>query len=219
MKKSIFSGAILAVALLSSNCMAQDVAVGLTGGTMGLGLEGTTNITDNINIRGVVAGFKYSQNGNSGTDVTYKMDAQLLNAGFMLDYYPFETVLRLSAGAIYNGTKVTMDGQPNAGSTYTFNNNTYTAAQVGTVSGEAKYQKVMPYLGIGFANPMKGSHFTFGLDIGAMIGKATASLSATNPANNATLASDVAAEQVKLQNDVDKLTVYPVLQVSLSYRF
>lgn len=216
MKKLVLASASV-LALMSTTVSARDVSVALTGGTIGAGLEATTNITNSINIRGIVAGFSYSQSGSSG-DVNYDAKANLFNAGVLLDYYPFETVFRLSAGAMYNGTKVTVDGKPN-GSTYTLNGVTYTAAQVGTVNGEVKYNKVMPYVGFGFANPMKGSNFTFGMDIGAMIGTPDATLTATNPTNDATITSNIAVEQQKLQDDANKFVAYPVVTISLGYRF
>jgi len=217
--KKITLATVTALTLLSTAAMAQGYAVGLTGGTMGLGVEATTDLTRNINVRALAAGFTYSKDGTSGTNINYQGTAKLLNAGVILDYYPFENGLRLSAGGIYNGTKVTLDGQPNAGGTYTINGTTYSAADVGTVSGEAKYQKIMPYVGIGFANPIKGSSFTFGCDVGAMFGKATTTLTASNPTNDATLAANVAAEEVKLQDEANKLSFYPVIQFNVAYRF
>jgi len=219
MKKSIVATSFLALVLLSNNLMAKEFAVGLTAGTIGLGAETTTNISEKLNARGVVAGFNYSKNGAQGTDVTYEATAKLLNAGLLLDYYPFTNGLRLTVGGFYNGTKVDLKGTPTAGSTYTFNNVTYTAAQVGDLNAEVKYKKVMPYVGFGFGNTMTGSNFTFGMDIGAMIGKPTASLTATNPTNDATLASNVAIEEQKLKDETGKLPFYPVVTLSLAYRF
>ena len=218
--KKILIGAVTALTILSGAAMAEDVAVGVSAGTMGIGLEGTTDITKNINVRALAAGFNYSKDGTSGTDITYKGTAKIFNAGILLDYYPFESGIRLSAGGMYNGTKVSLTGKPSsATNTYTINGNTYTAAQVGSVSGDAKYEKIMPYVGIGFSNPIKGSKVTFGVDLGAMIGKPTTELTASNPTNDATLAADIAAEKAKLQHDANKLTAYPVLKFNVAYRF
>ena len=217
--KKIIIGAVTALTILSGSAMAEDFALGVSAGTMGIGLEGTTNIAKYANVRVITAGFNYSKDGTSG-DVAYHGTAKLLNAGVLLDYYPFESGIRLTAGGMYNGTKVSLNGKPTNGtSTYTLNGNTYTAAQVGSVSGDAKYEKIMPYVGIGFSNPIKGSKFTFGVDLGAMIGKPTADLTVTNPTNNATLAADAAVEKAKLQNDANKLTAYPVIQFNVTYRF
>lgn len=217
--KKIIIGALTALTILSGSAMAEDFALGVSAGTMGIGLEETTSIAKYANVRVLAAGFNYSKDGTSG-DVTYHGTAKILNAGILLDYYPFENGLRLTAGGMYNGTKVSLDGKPAGGTnTYTLNGNTYTAAQVGSISGDAKYEKIMPYIGIGFSNPIKGSKITFGMDIGAMIGKPTADLTVTNPTNNATLAADAAVEKAKLQNDANKVTAYPVIQFNVAYRF
>lgn len=217
--KNILKSTVIGLMLTTTSVMAQDFAVGLTGGTLGLGLEGTVNVTEKINIRVLAAGFNYSKNGSQGTDVDYDAKLNIFNAGLVADYYPFTSGLRLSIGGIYNGSKLTVDGVPSAGSSYTINNVTYTSAQVGSLTGEVKYQKVMPYVGFGFGNTMTKSNFTFGMDFGAMIGTPSASLTATNPTNNATLASNVAIEESKLKDNVNKLSFYPVVNMSLSYRF
>lgn len=219
MKKSHLAGGILALAFLSTAGMAREFSVGLTAGTIGIGAEAATSITENLNVRTVVAGFKYSKDGSQGTDITYEGDAKFLNAGLLLDYYPFGSGIRLSAGGYYNGTSVALKGIPTAGSSYTFNDVTYTSADVGDLNAEVKYKKIMPYVGFGFGNTMAGGNFTFGMDIGAMIGSPTASLTVTNPTNNATLAANAAIEEQKLKDEIGDLPVYPVVTISASYRF
>lgn len=216
--KKILQSILIGLLLTSGSVMAKDFAVGLTGGTLGLGLEGTVNVIEKVNIRVLVAGYNYTKNGSQGTDVDYDAKLKIFNAGLIADYYPFTSGLRLSAGGIYNGTKLSVDGVP-TGASYTINNVTYTSAQVGSLTGEVKYQKVMPYIGLGFGNTMTNSNFTFGMDFGAMIGTPSASLTASKASTNPALASNVAVEESKLKDDVNKLSFYPVVNMSLSYRF
>jgi hypothetical protein len=178
------------------------------------------SVSEKVNVRALVAGFNYSKDGaDTGGSMTYAADAKLLNAGLIVDVYPFTNVLRFSAGGVYNGTKISLVGQPTAGNIYTINNNDYTAAEVGNATGEIKYGKIMPYVGFGFGNTMKNSNFTFGVDMGVLIGKPTASLTVENPMNNPTLAADAASEEQKMKDEANKLTAYPVLTMSISYRF
>ncbi len=218
--KKIVGSALLALTIAASSAMAQDFAIGLTGGTLGLGIEGTTQISEKFNVRMLAAGYNYSKEGSYGSaSMTYDGIAKIKNAGVLIDFYPFTSGLRLSAGGIYNGTKVTATAQPTAGTSYTVNGNTYTAAQIGTATGEIKYQKVMPYVGLGFGNTMSGGKVSFGMDFGAMLGKPTASTSISNPTNNATLANDAAIEDAKFKDEANKLSFYPCISMSLSYRF
>lgn len=217
--KKVISSALVTIALTATSVMAQDFAIGVTGGTLGLGLEGTTSISKNVNARLIGAGYSFSKDGTSGGDLNYKEDIKLLNFGAIVDYYPFTNFFRLSTGAFYNGTKVTANAQPNAGSTYIINGTTYTATDIGSAVKEIKYQKIMPYLGIGFGNTMANGKFTFGMDFGAMFGKPTSTLIVTNPTNNATLANDAAIEEAKLKDDTSKHNYYPVVNMSIAYRF
>lgn len=208
----------LAAILCASGLMAQDFSVGVVGGTLGAGVELTTNVSQNVNVRGILSGASFSKSMTEQS-VTYDGNLKLMGGGLLIDYYPFETVLRLSAGGFYNGTKASITGTPTAGATYDINGVTYTSAEVGTLSGEVAYKKVMPYIGIGFANPMKGSALTFGMDAGVMFGKASTVLTATGAAADPLLAADVAAERQKLEDSVAKANFYPYLAVSLAYRF
>lgn len=210
-------GSVLLSVLCAYNLSAQDISIGLTGSTLGAGLEVTTNLTDNLNVRGLVSGFNYSKSLTE-SDIQYDADLKLMGGGLILDYYPFERGLRLSVGGIYNGTKLNVTGKP-TGTSYTINGTTYTAAQVGTLTGSIEYKKLMPYAGIGFANPMKGSPFTFGFDAGAMFGSPSTSLTATGAISDPTLANDIAEERKQLEDTAGDIKAYPFINFSLSYRF
>lgn len=209
----------LLISCLGASClMAQDVSIGLVGSTLGGGVEATTSLTNNLNVRGLVTGFNYSKS-TTESDISYDGDLKMLGAGAMLDYYPFESGVRLSVGGIYNGTKLSLTGTPASGSTYEINGITYSAAEVGTLTGKVEYGKVMPYIGIGFANPLKGSAFTVGMDIGALFGTPETSLEATGAAANPALAADIEQERQELKKSAGDLTAYPYIAISLSYRF
>lgn len=205
------------ITLCTFNLSAQDVSVGLSGSTLGAGVEITTNLTNNFNLRGLVSGLNYSKSVTE-SDVQYDADLKLMGGGLILDYYPFETGVRLSLGGIYNGTKLSVTGKP-TGASYTINDVTYNAADVGTLTGAIEYKKLMPYAGIGFANPMKGSAFTFGFDAGAMFGSPSTSLDATGAISNPALSDDIAAERQQLEDTAGDIKIYPFVNFSLSYRF
>lgn len=211
--KKITLGALSVLCAL--NLAAQDVSIGLIGSTLGAGIEVTTGITDKLNLRGLIAGLNYSKTLTE-SDVQYDADLKLMGGGLLLDYYPFESGLRLSIGGIYNGTELSVTGKP-TGTNYVINGVTYTAADVGTLTGAIEYKKLMPYAGIGFANPMKGSAFTFGFDVGALFGSPSTSLNATGAA--AGLADDIAAERKQLEDEAGSIKVYPFVNISLAYRF
>ena len=61
----------------------------------------TTNMTDNVNLRVGVNGFKYSRNGTE-SGIEYDADLKLLTVDVLADYHPFETSsFRLTGGAMF----------------------------------------------------------------------------------------------------------------------
>jgi hypothetical protein len=211
--------AISAASLITSSAMANDLAAGLTAGTMGIGVSATTSLIENVNLRANISTYEYKKSGNSGGDIDYDMKLKLFGMGLLADYHPFAGDFRLSLGAYYNGNKFTMDGKPRGGS-YTINGTTYTAAQVGSANAEVKYNKIAPYVGLGWGNAIdKSGNFKFSVDAGAMyVGSAKTSLSVSNPAN-AVSQADIDSESSKLQNNANKLKWWPLIALSLTYRF
>jgi hypothetical protein len=124
---------------------------------------------------------------------------------------------RISLGGLYNDNKLDLTGAPTGGN-YVINGITYTAAQAGTVTGNVKFNKFAPYVGLGYGNALADSGWGLSLDAGAIYqGMPKATLSATGAA--AGLAANVAAEQIQLQNSVKNYKWWPVVSVGMDYRF
>jgi len=204
---------------------ATHVGVALTAGLSGIGADVGVNINDYVGVRATVADLSISKNGNYGTDVSWQGTLKLFQAGALLDVFPFAGGFHLTAGAVQDGNKFTLTGQPTSG-TFTFNGNTYPSADVSSASGTVQWNKTVPYVGLGWGNlaGSRGLHFTS--DLGALItGSPNASVNVVcSPAGQTAgvcpaLANDVAAEQTKLQNDVHRLTVWPVLRIGVGFAF
>jgi len=186
-------------------------------GTLGVGVDFSMPITDYLNARLNVNGFKYSydttQNG-----IDYSATATLLSAGALLDYYPMSTnAFRISGGVYYNGNKI--EGDVNVvGST--FNGNTYAN---GSVALESKFNEVAPYIGIGWGNKGEEKGWGFSVDIGAMYHGEPgidATVTTTLPIAAATaLKNDVEAERAKLEDDFKSYSFYPVVMIGATYTF
>ena len=112
-----------------------------------------------------------------------------------------------------------MTGTPTSG-TYTLNGHTYTAQQVGSLTGKTHFNGAAPYVGIGWGDPMDGGRLTFTANVGAIYqGAPNISLTATGAAANPQLASDVQAEQNRVNSKVSGYQWWPVMGVGLMYRF
>ena len=220
-----------AIALLSSSVMAEDkafsdYAVAAKVGTLGVGIEMTTNVTDNINLRVGVNGYNYDRNGEE-SGIEYEADLKLLTFDVLADYHPFETSsFRLTAGAMYNKNKLEMNGRPTSGTSFEINGQTYTTAEVADVDATVDFNNFAPYLGIGWGNAVKSAGWGFTADLGVMFQgtpKSTITVDTTGTTLTATeqalLATRVAAEKAELDDTLSSFKYYPVVSVGISYRF
>jgi hypothetical protein len=198
-----------------------DASIALRFGTLGIGLEVSKLLIGHVGVRVGANYFKFSKTKNQ-SDVTYDASLKLQAFSALIDLFPGNRgSFHFTGGLMTDPAKVTATGKPTASGTFTLNGNTYSTAQVGTLTAEAKFPGVGPYVGIGFGTPARdGGALKFLFDLGAVIGKATVTLNATGAAANPSLAADLKAQQTKTQNDVQKYAkVYPVLSFGLAYRF
>jgi hypothetical protein len=223
MKRNIAALALLGA--LSISAQSADLAASVSLGTTGLGAHLSVPVAEKLNARFGVNAFSYSYDGSTST-VNYDFKLKMRTVDALLDYHPYSGAFRLSAGAIYNGNKITATGLPNSGATYTLNGRTYAASDVGQLNGDVDFRKIAPYLGIGWGNPLanKKGGFAFTADLGVMLqGTPRTSLTNTGCQSGTVIcqqiATDVAAENVRLSEEAKDFKTYPVARVGVSYRF
>lgn len=195
------------------------IAAGLGVGTEGIGVQGTTAIipkTLNLNV-----GFDYLHLSRSfhTSNVNYNAGVNLQGEPVTVSWFPFQGNFNVTAGVFINQNGFNVTGTPTRG-TYTFNGHTYTAQQVGSLTGKTHFNGAAPYVGIGWGDPMDGGRLTFTANVGALYqGAANVSLTATGSAANPQLASDVQAEQNSVNSKISGYQWWPVMGVGLMYRF
>jgi hypothetical protein len=201
---------------------AQAAGVGVRAGTTGVGADVGFGLMPTLSARIGYSGLSYSTDIDV-TDVSYDTKLKLSNASALLDWSPLGP-FRLTGGFIFNDNRADVTGVPSGG-TYTINGVTYPASAVGSLSGSVKSgNRAAPYLGIGYGN-VAGAGVNFYFDLGVMFqGEPKASLTAVcgpalPPAQCATLQSDVAAEQARLQDDVRNFKYYPVANIGVTIGF
>ena len=199
-----------------------DAAVAVRLSTLGFGIEASKWLVSHVSAR-IGANFgSFSKDGKEKDGVAYNIHLKLKAVEALLDLSPSARGnFHFTVGLLTNPVKVTGTGVPSSGGTFDINDHTYTSAQVGTLSAEAKFPGASPYFGIGFGTPArKGGRVKFLFDLGASIGKAKLLLNATGASNNTQLAADLQAQQQKTQDDLDKYAkVYPVLSFGLAFHF
>lgn len=223
MKKSLMAfGA--AAGLLAAACVgATDVGVSADVGTTGFGLHASLPLQTNLNARIGVNAASYNYSGST-SDADYDLKLKLNTYDALLDWFPAANGFRVSGGLVYNNNRIDTVAKPKSGASYTFNGNTYTAAQAGKINGSFDFRKTAPYLGIGWGNAVaQDKGWGFSSDLGVLF-QGTPNSTLTNsgcsaPVNCAQLAADVAAEKIKLDDKISNFKFYPVVRFGVTYKF
>jgi hypothetical protein len=228
MKKIMIS--TVAVLLLSSGLNAQgqeDKAynMDLKVGTLGIGVDVSTPINDNVGLRFNINGATSSRQ-KVINNINYDATLKLLTAGALLDYYPSENNFRFTAGAYYNNNQFDLVATPALSESITIGGVSYTGAEVGKVNANVTFNKIAPYVGLGWGNKAsseKGWGFTF--DIGAMyqgtaIATANATINSTLPQIlKNQIVDSVEKERQQIESDMSSYTWYPVIMIGVNYTF
>jgi hypothetical protein len=197
----------------------NDLAIAAKAGTLGIGGDLTTNLLPQVNLRAGVQWFGLDFDAEFG-DIDYDVDIELLNPLVLIDWYPFDGSFRVSAGALFSDHDMELRATSRA--SITIGDESYEAAELGTLKGEVGFNSVAPYVGIGWGNALgRTKRWGLAVDLGvAFIGSPDVDLSATGPiASNPDFMANLAEEEREINDDLEDFKFYPVLCMSLFYRF
>ncbi len=219
-------GALIAC-VTGINSAKADIVPGLIGSftpelsisTLGIGPELDARFTGApIGLRIAANFFSTNRNFSSG-DARYRAKADLQSGGFTADWYPLLSGLRLSAGLKVNDNNATVSSLPNAAGSFTVNHVTYATAG-STVTGKVTFDRMAPYVGLGYSNAVLRS-LVLGLDAGVMVqGGPKSALTASGLITNLPgFGGNLAQEQQSLQNKIKNYSYYPVIEVTVGWQF
>jgi hypothetical protein len=207
----------LSLSLACAGAWAQPkVAIFGSLGT-GVAVGAATPLTDTLNLRTDITFGSISRDFSTDT-VDYDGDFKLRNFGMYGDWKPFRGVFRTSLGLVYSRTRAQLVGEPRGG-TFTIGNATVAAAGE-SITATARMPRLRPYVGIGWGlADLSTSGFTWGLDLGVIIGRPRSELRVTPGLANAAGEANVEQERQELRREVRKIRVEPVLKASVGYVF
>jgi hypothetical protein len=216
---------LAATALLAAGAANAQVGATADLGSTGVGFHVVVPMETYLNGRFGANYFRHNFDKTSG-GVNYDVKGKLQTIDVLFDWYLTEgSSFHLTGGLVYNGNKFNATAKPNGVNGFTLNGHAYTAADVGLLTGRIDYRKAAPYVGIGWGNALaRASRWTTNVDLGVFYqGNPNVTLASvgckTSDTVCKTLATDVAAERVRLRDDADALKVYPVVRASIGYRF
>lgn len=182
--------------------------------------------------------------GASGVNVNGNVN--FASMGMALDYYPFPRHgWRLSPGVMfYNHNAISATGQSTSGTSVMLGSQTYYSDSAtpfvlnASLGLNRRQQAFTMTTGWGNMISRRGGHWSFPFELGAVFtGTPVVNLNFTgygctnsldastngptcvNMATNSIAQTNIASQIAKYQNDVNPLTVYPILSFGVSYNF
>ncbi len=215
------------------------IAIGVTFGLLGPGVEVATPLTRRTNLRVDGSFFQYSLSPSTFTEngVNYGGNLNLRDVRASYDFFPFHGSFRLSGGVeVYNRINVNATGTVDVGQTVTFNHQDYLVQSPLLGNASLIYgNKVAPTFSFGWGNaiPRSGRHFAFPVEIGAAYtGMPKFNLAMTSgsvceagttvcgPVGTVdNFQANVTTQKNKIINDLNSARFYPILNAGVTYRF
>ncbi len=216
---ALFAAVIVLSTYGSARAAFDEWAVAAKAGTLGIGGDLITNLIPQVNLRGGVQwlGFDFDAQFD---EVDYNVDVDLLHPLVMLDWHPFNGSFRVSGGVLFRSGDIQLEAS--SGTSLEIDGVTYPAVEVGVLRGDVDSRPVAPYIGIGWGNALgKTGRCGIITDFGvAFMGSPDVDLCATGPiASDPTFRAQLAEEEKDIQDELDVFRIYPVLSISLYYRF
>lgn len=212
----------LAMLLAAGSVAAQEArnSLNIQIGTLGIGAEYGRLLTDRLGVRVGGSFFRFGYDFTED-DIDYETDLEFQDFRALADFYPFGNGFRLTGGAIRADHSISGTGSPAEGSgDFEIGDNTYSADEVGTLTLTLDFPETVPYFGIGWAS-RGGPGFGFQpfADLGVAIGSFDASIRTTGALSDPQFQGDLELERQKVQEQVDRVKVWPVLSLGFAIRF
>jgi hypothetical protein len=208
--------ATLAPGLASAQPFELDY-VGVRGGSLGLGAEVGFELIPSLSLRLVGNTFDFGYD-TEASGVRYDGDLSLGSLGAQLDFKPIPLVpIYVTGGYFLNSNEIAVTGRPTTPTQ--IGNTVYTPAQIGTLTSTVSFDDTAPYLGLGVRFGLGPAQVALEAG-GYRQGEARSVLRATGLlASDPAFAADLVREARALEDELDEFEVYPVLNLSLRYKF
>lgn len=201
----------------------DNMGVSAKVGTAGGGVDFTFPVNDKFKVRAGYSQYNYSDTVTK-ENITYDGKLKLGGWNLLGDWHPNGGGFRLTGGIYSPDHAITGNARYTGAGTIDLNGVTYSAADVANLSMSSKWNKVSPYLGLGYDgfNSTKAGGFYFTADAGVIFtGSPKVKLNADclNPAICADVSTNLTAEEAKLSNNLKSIKYMPVVQLGVGYRF
>jgi len=215
MNKKLLICCALTLGALNTTATAQSLYGGV--GVLGLYNVGYAHhINKSFSIRGQYGGGLDYTRDETVEGVNARANLKYSTTGLFADWRPFDGGFRVAGGVSFNDVKA----QVNALGTGTSTINGKTVNMTGeTYNVTVEYPKTTPYLGIGYGHQPAAKGLGFYVDFGLLFGKFKVRSETSLVNSGKVTQADVDAQDAKIRDSVDSLSVLPVVHLGMSYRF
>lgn len=220
------------------------LAVSVSVGTLGPGLQLATPLARRFNLRVGANVFQYGTT-LSQDDVNYNAALRMQSGHVSLDWFPFHGGFRISPGyMVYNGLKVKANLAVPGNQSFTINDTDYYSDPYDNIHGNAlvTFPTSGPRITIGWGNMIprdRYRHISIPVELGMVyfgtgttalnFGGSACSQAVATPADEAiycqnvttdpSFQTNVSGEQAKIQKNLTYVRFFPILDVGISYKF
>ncbi len=200
-----------------------EVSFGLKGGTLGIGIEAGVEVSEYLEVRGGVNYLKFDFD-TTISEIDYNFEPEFFNGSLLLDWHPFANAFRFTAGSYINNNKMDVEG--------TYRQDLIPAdyahyaglVNLAKVEGSVEFNTFAPYLGLGWTSNHADKGWGMNMDCGVMFqGKPNVTeLHVDDPwgiGDSGLLDDFLEGERQAIEDDIDEFQYYPVMSVSVSYKF
>lgn len=219
MKNILARACLLSVAFCAAGVASADnsFGVGVKAGTLGIGIEAIWRPIPFMDIRVGANSYDYTYNGQqAGVDYngTLMLDTVYATGNFHFPLSPF----RITAGLFSNGNEFQFASVDSG--TFDIGGDTYTLADVGSLTSVVSFEDTAPYLGIGFDFTVFNK-VGMNLDLGVLWqGEPVVTMQASGLlANDPTFLAAVEIERQQLADDMSSFKAYPVVSLGFVFNF
>ncbi|MEM8983319.1 MAG: hypothetical protein AAGC71_09845 [Pseudomonadota bacterium] len=197
---------------------AADFSVGAKVSTAGTGIEGYYHFDRQFAFRIGLGQFTYNDVRDI-SGINYDYSLTVTGATVLLDIAPRGGNFYVTGGIFVNGNEFEADAE--LIDTITVGNTTYTAADVGELSGTVTFNPISPYVGLGYRWRAGEPGLSIGIEGGLLFqGQGDVDLLANGPITDTPgFQQDLVRETDELEDKLGIAKVYPVIELRAAYRF
>lgn len=200
----------------SAYAYSTPVGLSLSVGTLGTGASVTYNIENRFGVRIGANSYEFDKK-ISTQGVSFDSTIELRGLSATLDWYPWSSGARLSAGLVSNSSRAL--ATPNTKNlTLEVNDKEVALSDAGVTEVEVTFSPISPYLGVGWGNAGRGEGLSLFADLGAVLqGVPDVTLSIENQIELGLTVADIRSQERIYENDLKRFRFYPVITVGVSY--